>query len=52
MLFRSDERPLVVLDDATDVTFSRFRAPSRSVTSPYHLTNTHAFETFSCTPAP
>ena len=47
-----DERPLVVLDGATDVTFSRFRAPSRSVTSPYHLTSTHAFETFSCTPAP
>jgi polygalacturonase len=47
-----DERPLVVLDHATDVTFSRFRAPSRSVTSPYHLTNTHAFETLSCTPAP
>ncbi len=48
----SDERPLVVLDHATDVTFSRFRAPCRSVTSPYHLTSTHAFETFSCTPSP
>ena len=47
-----DERPLVVLDHATDVTFSRFRAPCRSVTSPYHLTSTHASENFSCTPAP
>ncbi|MFT3829105.1 MAG: glycosyl hydrolase family 28-related protein [Opitutaceae bacterium] len=46
-----DERPLVVLDDAEDITFSRFRAPAPAGPA-YHLVNVHALETIHCTPAP
>ncbi len=46
-----DERPLVVLDNAEDVTLSRFRAPAPAGPA-YHLTNVRALETLHCTPAP
>jgi hypothetical protein len=46
-----DERPLVVLDNAEDITFSRFRAPTPAGPA-YHLVNVHALETIHCTPAP
>ncbi len=46
-----DERPLVVLDHAEDVTLSRFRAPAPAGPA-YHLTNVRALDTINCVPAP
>ena len=46
-----DERPLIVLDDAEDVTLSRFRAPAPAGPA-YHRSNVRALETNHCNPAP